>query len=124
MMLTDEVSVSIRQRAGVAIIDLVGDITTFAEGKINSAYTQVTSQGARNILLHFGQNDYINSAGLAILIGIATEAQRNNQRMVISGLSKHFQRIFRMVGLTHYLAIYQEEDEAIASLAARDADVS
>jgi ornithine cyclodeaminase/alanine dehydrogenase-like protein (mu-crystallin family) len=38
-MLEDELSVSTRERDGVAIIDLVGDVTTFAEEKINSAYT-------------------------------------------------------------------------------------
>jgi len=117
MMLTDELDVSIRQRAGVAIIDLAGDVTTFAEDKINSAYAHVTGQGATNILLHFQHSDYINSAGIAILIGVATEAQRNNQRIAISGLSQHFQRVFRMVGLAQYIDIYQDEDEAFAGLA-------
>ena len=65
-MLEDELSVSTRERDGVAIIDLVGDVTTFAEEKINSAYAQVTGQGAKHILLNFRQNDYINSAGIAI----------------------------------------------------------
>ena len=64
-MLEDELSVSTRERDGVAIIDLVGDVTTFAEEKINSAYTQVTGQGAKHVLLNFRQNDYINSAGIA-----------------------------------------------------------
>ena len=52
-MLEDELSVSTRDRDGVAIIDLVGDVTTFAEEKINNAYTQVTNQGARHILMNF-----------------------------------------------------------------------
>jgi anti-anti-sigma factor len=117
-MLTDELNVSIRQRTGITVIDLSGDLTTFAEDKITSAYDQVTNQGAGDILLNFQQNDYINSAGMAILIGIVTQAQRNNQRMAICGLSLHFQRIFRMVGLAQYIEIYQDENEAIAGLAA------
>ena len=64
-MLEDELSVSTREREGVAIIDLVGDVTTFAEEKINNAYAQVTNQGAKYILMNFRQNDYINSAGIA-----------------------------------------------------------
>lgn len=32
-MLEDELSVSIRERDGIAIIDLIGDVTTFAEEK-------------------------------------------------------------------------------------------
>ncbi len=115
-MLEDELTVNTRQREGVAIIDLVGDVTTFAEEKINSAYQQVTDGGARMILLNFRQNDYINSAGIAILIGIVTEVNRNNQKLAVSGLSQHFQKIFRMVGLAQYASIYQDEDEALREL--------
>jgi anti-anti-sigma factor len=116
-MLEDELTVSTRQRDDVAIIDLVGDVTTFAEEKINSAYQQVTSQGAKQILLNFRQNDYINSAGIAILIGIVTEVNRNSQKLAVSGLSQHFQKIFRMVGLAQYADIYQDEDEAVEGFA-------
>lgn len=112
-MLEDELTVTTRQREGVAIIDLVGDVTTFAEEKINNAYREVTNQGSRNVLLNFRQNDYINSAGIAILIGIVTEVNRNNQKLAVSGLSQHFQKIFRMVGLAQYAEIYQDEEEAI-----------
>jgi len=118
VMLEDELSVSTRERDGVAIIDLVGDVTTFAEEKINNAYAQVTNQGARYILMNFRQNDYINSAGIAILIGIVTEVNRSNQKLAVSGLSQHFQKIFRMVGLAQYAEIYQDEDEAIQALTA------
>lgn len=113
MMLEDELTVSTRERDGVAIIDLVGDVTTFAEEKINSAYREVTTKGARFVLLNFRQNDYINSAGIAILIGIVTEVNRNNQKLAVSGLSQHFQKIFRMVGLAQYAEIYQDEEEAL-----------
>lgn len=118
VMLEDELNVSTRERDGVAIIDLVGDVTTFAEEKINSAYAQVTSNGAKQILMNFRQNDYINSAGIAILIGVVTEVNRNSQKLAISGLSQHFQKIFRMVGLAQYADIYQDEDEAIQGFAA------
>lgn len=115
-MLEDELTVSIRQREGVAIVDLMGDVTTFAEEKINNAYREVTTQNPRYVLLNFRQNDYINSAGIAILIGIVTEVNRNNQKLAFSGLSQHFQKIFRMVGLAQYAEIYQNEDEAIQHL--------
>lgn len=117
-MQDDELHVHIREREGVAIIDLVGDVTTFAEEKINGAYGEVSQQGVRNILFNFRENNYINSAGIAILIGVVTEVNRNNQRLAVSGLSPHFQKIFRMVGLAQYIDIYQDEDEAIRSLTA------
>ena len=115
-MLEDELKVATRSRDGVAIIDLVGDVTTFAEEKINHAYRTVTGEGARHVLLNFRQNDYINSAGIAILIGIVGEVNRNNQKLAVSGLSAHFQKIFRMVGLAQYADICQTEDEAVERL--------
>jgi anti-anti-sigma factor len=115
-MLEDELNVTTRERDGVAVIDLVGDVTTFAEEKINAAYREVTNRNARYVLLNFRQNDYINSAGIAILIGIVTEVNRNNQKLAVSGLSSHFQKIFRMVGLAQYAEIYQDEDEAVQGL--------
>jgi len=121
MMLEDELHVSIRHRDGVAIIDLVGDVTTFAEEKINNAYNSVTTEGAKQVLLNFRQNDYINSAGIAILIGVVTEVNRHGQKLAVSGLSQHFQKIFRMVGLAQYADIYQDEDEAIRGFAAAPA---
>ncbi len=120
-MLEDELTVSTRERDGVAIIDLVGDVTTFAEEKINTAYREVTNKGARFVLLNFRQNDYINSAGIAILIGIVTEVTRNSQKLAVSGLSQHFQKIFRMVGLAQYAEIYQDEDEALKAFKALNA---
>jgi len=114
-MLEDELTVNVRDRDGIAVIDLIGDVTTFAEEKINTAYRDVTNRGARFVLLNFRQNDYINSAGIAILIGIVTEVNRNNQKLAVSGLSQHFQKIFRMVGLAQYAEIYQDEEEAVQS---------
>lgn len=115
-MIEDELKVSTRQRGDVWIIDLEGDVTTFAEDAITSAYETVTSEGAKYIVINSRQSDYINSAGIAILIGVVTNVNRRGQKLAISGLSAHFQKIFRMVGLAQYADIYADEDEAIAAL--------
>jgi anti-anti-sigma factor len=112
----DEIQVNVRFAKGATIIDLAGDVTTFAEEAINKAYQDASSNGAHNIIFSFRQDDYINSAGIAILIGIVTEARKRDQRLVMAGLSNHFQKIFRMVGLTQYAALYLTLDEALASL--------
>ncbi len=115
-MIDDELKVSTRQRDGVWIIDLEGDVTTFAEDAITSAYEEVTREGAKYIVMNSRQSDYINSAGIAILIGVVTEVNRQGQKLAISGLSAHFQKIFRMVGLAQYADIYASEDEAVSAM--------
>jgi anti-anti-sigma factor len=115
-MSSDEIQVLIREEGGATVIDLVGDVTTFAEDAINQAYQTASDDGAVNIIFNFRENDYINSAGIAILIGIVTEARKQDQKLLMTGLSIHFQKIFRMVGLTQYADLYASVEEALALL--------
>ncbi len=114
--MTDDIQVTARFERGATIIDLAGDVTTFAEEAINQAYHDASSDGAHNIIFNFREDDYINSAGIAILIGIVTEARKRDQRLLKTGLSEHFQKIFRMVGLTQYADLYPTLEEALASI--------
>jgi anti-anti-sigma factor len=111
-----DIQVTVRFERGATIIDLAGDVTTFAEEAINQAYHNASSDGAHNIIFNFREDDYINSAGIAILIGIVTEARKRDQRLLMTGLSAHFQKIFRMVGLTQYTDVYPTMEEALASI--------
>ena len=114
--MSDEIQVSIREKDKATVIDLVGDVTTFAEEAINQAYQSASTDGATNLIFNFRENDYINSAGIAILIGVVTEARKREQKLLMTGLSAHFQKIFRMVGLTQYADLHPSIDEALASL--------
>jgi anti-anti-sigma factor len=114
--MSEEIQVSVRDAGGATVIDLVGDVTTFAEEAINQAYQSASADGAINIVFNFRENDYINSAGIAILIGVVTEARKRDQKLLMTGLSPHFQKIFRMVGLTQYADLYPSVDDALASL--------
>ena len=114
--MSEEIQVTVRTNGNATIIDLAGDVTTFAEEAINQAYHTASDNGAANIIFNFRENDYINSAGIAILIGVVTEARKRDQRLLITGLSAHFQKIFRMVGLTQYADLYPSVEEALASL--------
>ena len=114
--MSDEIQVSVRQEGDATIIDLVGDVTTFAEEAINQAFQSVSSDGAVNIIFNFRENDYINSAGIAILIGVVTEARKREQKLLMTGLSAHFQKIFRMVGLTQYADLHPSVEDALTAL--------
>jgi anti-anti-sigma factor len=114
--MSDEIQVSVRWEQTTAVVDLLGDVTTFAEEAINQAYQSVSSDGATNIVFNFRENDYINSAGIAILIGVVTEARKRDQKLSMTGLSTHFQKIFRMVGLTQYADLYATVADALTAL--------
>jgi len=114
--MSDELKVDIEKiDTATAIIHLVGDVTTFAEKALKDAYHTCDHQ-CENIIFDFRENDYINSAGIAILISVVTEARKRQQRLLIAVPSVHFQKIFHMVGLQQYTDIYSTLQEATNSL--------
>ena len=106
--------VSIRRKGDVAVIDIKGDVTALTGQAVEDAYRQVTAAGVKKILLAFASDCYINSGGIAVLIGILAESKKTAQYVRMSGLSSHFQKIFAMVGLTKYAEIRPSEDAALA----------
>jgi len=108
-----EIQVSISQKDEVSILNIKGDVTAITGESIEAAYQKVTTAGTKKILLHFDQDGYINSGGIAILIGIASESRKSGQTVRITGLSGHFQKIFNMVGLTKYTEIFPSEELAL-----------
>ena len=109
----DKLELSVRRQSGLPIIQFSGDVTTFAEDVVQNAYRDVAREGGRNVGLDFHSCNYINSAGIAVIIGMVTEARRQSRRVLVFGLSPHYQKIFRMVGLADYVEMCATEDEAL-----------
>jgi anti-anti-sigma factor len=109
----EEVKASVRRAGVLSIIQFNGDVTTFAEDVARDAYREATRDGGRNLALDFSTCEYINSAGIAVIIGLVTEARRQDRRVYAFGLSSHYQKIFRMVGLADYIDICVSEQEAL-----------
>ncbi|MBP2688144.1 MAG: anti-sigma-factor antagonist [Deltaproteobacteria bacterium] len=103
----------ITTKGAVVVIGIRGDMTAVTGGAIEDAYRGMTRDGARKILFFFAKDCYINSGGIAILIGIASASRKNGQSIRAAGLSDHFQKIFNMMGLTKYVAIFSTEEEAL-----------
>jgi anti-anti-sigma factor len=109
----DKLEANVRRKDNLAIIQFSGDVTTFVEDVVQSAYREAVRDGGRNLALDFGSCEYINSAGIAVIIGVVTEARRQSRRILVFGLSPHYQKIFRMVGLADYIEMCATEDEAL-----------
>ena len=109
--------VRLEQHGSVTLLDIQGDITAFSEPFLNEAYKNAGNQGTSTILLKTERDIYINSGGIAVLIQILAQARQNNQPIGITGMSDHFKKIFRMVGITRFAKIYDTVEEALEMMA-------
>ena len=109
--------IRIERQNDISILHIQGDITAHSEPHINEAYKKLNDQGpTKKILIQFEADAYINSGGIAVLIQILAQTQKNNQQIGITGLSEHFKKIFLMVGITKFANIYADVAEAVQSL--------
>lgn len=111
--MSKDIEVSIRVKGDISIIDMKGDVTALTRQPIEDAYKEVSNTGTKKILLYFDQEGYINSGGIAILIGMISESRKKRQVIRVTGLSDHFQKIFGMVGLAKYTEIFPSEKAAL-----------
>jgi anti-anti-sigma factor len=89
----------VRHQPGVAIIDLQGEINSFGEAALNAAYSDAEHQGQDPILLNFTEVDYINSTGIALIVGVLARARKGHRRLLACGLSDHYIELFEITRL-------------------------
>lgn len=103
------------QRPRIVVLDLEGEINTFAEQALNAAYAEAEVQNPEVILLNFTGVDYINSTGIAIIVGLLAQARKHHRRLLACGLSDHYVEIFHITRLADFMNVYPDEDSALAS---------
>ncbi len=112
-----DLTTQIRNMNGnIGMIEIIGDVTGQSEDALMGAYNQVTSQGARNILLDFSRLDYMNSSGIGLLVTLLIRVKRQNQRLYACGLTEYYRQIFDLTRLDEAIVIYPTEQEAMAAL--------
>jgi anti-anti-sigma factor len=104
----------VRTANGVAIIDLHGEINANAEAALNRAYAEAMAGQPGRLLLNFGDVDYINSTGIALIVGALAQARKAHVPLVTYGLSDHYQEIFKITRLSDFMGMVGDEAAALA----------
>lgn len=105
---------TVRHQPGVAIIDLQGDIDGFAQDTLNAAYDEAENQNSGAILLNFAGVEYINSTGIALIVGLLARARQSHRPVLTCGLSDHYTEIFQITRLADFMSIFPDETTALA----------
>jgi anti-anti-sigma factor len=111
-MATRELEVAVRKRGGATILDLVGDIDAAAEGALQRAYDAAAGAGG-SVVLNFSRTEYINSTGIALIVGLLATARARGARIRACGLSEHYREIFEITRLADFMTIADTENGAL-----------
>ena len=116
-------SADVRHQTGLTIIDLAGEINSFAEAQLNTAYSEAESHDPATIVLGFKEVSYINSTGIALIVSLLARARKARRQLVVFGLSDHYIEIFQITRLADFIAIYPDEGSALAATGKGEAPV-
>jgi anti-anti-sigma factor len=102
----------------VAILDLQGEINALAEPELNAAYARAVESDPARIMLNFSGVDYINSTGIALIVGLLARARKEHRAISACGLSEHYREVFEITRLADFMSIFPDEASAISGIPA------
>lgn len=115
---------NVRHRPDTAIVALHGQIDAAAQETLNTAYAEAESKDPSAILLNFADVTYINSTGIALIVGLLARARAAKRRMLACGLSDHYVEIFTITRLADFVHVFPDEQTAFTEAGNLYADFS
>ena len=109
-----EVEVRQEKKPGAAVLDLHGEINGFSQEALDAAYAKAEKGDPQAILLNFEGVDYINSTGIALIVGLLARARASKRRLLAYGLSDHYVEIFNITRLSDFMGVFPDEQSALS----------
>jgi CheY-like chemotaxis protein len=103
---------SLTQDRHIAVIQILGTLTRSCRFELLDLFESACAKTPRGIIFHFESNAAVDGMGISMLSKVLTDSKSRGQAVAFSGLSENFREIFKMVGLTRYVAIYETEKDA------------
>lgn len=97
-----------------AVVVLSGTVNRSAKEALESAYEEATTEPGR-VLFDFRGVDYINSTGIAVIVGVLAMARAEDREVGAFGLTDHYREVFNITRLADFMTIYDDETAAAAA---------
>lgn len=104
---------TVRNNAGVAVLTLTGQLDGRADEAMSQAFEEAALAVPSAVLLDFARVDYINSTGIALVVGLLAKARAKQVPVLACGLSDHYQHIFEITRLADFLTFFPDEEAAV-----------
>jgi anti-sigma B factor antagonist len=108
-------SAIIRQTGEVSIVDLNGQLTSFASGALRNTIGELLRQRRKKIVLNVGGLLYLDSSGVGELVNCYMSVIKQGGDMKVVGLTPKVEEILKITQLYRVFQEFQDEDAALRS---------
>lgn len=105
---------SIRTEGDSTVLDLSGLLDRTAEARMTEVFGDALARGSGPVVFNFQAVDYINSTGIALVVGALAKARTAGRPVRAFGLSDHYREIFTITRLSDFMGIFSDESAAVA----------
>jgi anti-anti-sigma factor len=104
---------TVRMRDGTAIVEMLGDVDAAATERLGDVHAETAD--AADIVLDFSRVDYVNSSGIALIVGLLAKARVAGQHVAAFGLTSHYRHIFEITRLSDFMTIHDHAPAEFSS---------
>lgn len=101
------------RQGGAVVVRLEGDFELASQETARAALDELSGPGVR-MVLDLEALDYIDSAGLGLLIGTLKRLKEKGGTLAIARPKAHVQGIFRLIKLSSLMGVHPTLEEALA----------
>ena len=105
--------ISTQTRNDVTIVAITGNLDSNTSPEAQRELDGVLAGGGRKIAIDFTALDYISSAGLRVLLGVAKQLRASGGALRTFGLNDSVREVFDISGFSTILPVYPAESEAL-----------
>jgi anti-sigma B factor antagonist len=108
-------AVDVSSEPPTVVIRLTGQIDRDAASALTTAYDTASASNPQVVVLDFTEVDYINSTGIALVVGLLARARAEKRAVHAAGLTDHYRHVFEITRLSDFIQVFTDVDAALAA---------
>lgn len=112
-MSENEFRVVVRTDGASVVLDLGGTLDREAQGRFEAAFGEALARADGPVVLNFSDIGFINSTGIALVVGALAKGRAAKRQVRAFGLDAHYRHIFEITRLSDFIGIYDDESAAL-----------
>ena len=113
----EALTIRVRREQGYAIVTVAGEVDIATVTRLRESLFELAASG-RTLVVDLDQVSFIDSSGLAALVGTARRAAAHGASLQVVCAQPRIRQLFRLTGLDGQVPLARTLDGALESLAA------
>ena len=107
-----ELQITSADRNGMPVVSLVGELDNYSSPRVRTLLTELLAPESPTVILDLSQLEYIDSAGLGVLVGGLKIASSCSGTLALVNPSPAIVHVLKVTGLDRIFQLFDDEDVA------------